>query len=404
MTQSDTLPLPYRRDAGCPFDPDPEMRRLRAQEPITRITINGGDVVWLVTRFDDGRDILGDRRFSSELTPLGIVLPEPGNRTLAEELQDQQPGTFIECDPPEHTRLRQMVAGEFSAQRMAQLRPRIEAVIEHHLDAMAAAGPPVDLVEEFALPVPSTVICEMLGVPEDFDFDFAGHTRIMTDVMSSLETLIPARNALRAGMLELVEHNRKQPGDNVLGRIIQEHGASVTDQELVGIGNLLLVAGHETTANMLGIGTLALLRHPDQLALLRDDPHIVERAVDELVRYVSIPNHGEIRTATADVTVNGTLIRDGEQVLVAIPSANRDESRFPDPDRLDFTREPRTHLAYGHGVHYCVGVPLARLEMHLAFPALLRRFPQLRLAVPFEDVSYRRSNVTYGVHSLPVAW
>jgi cytochrome P450 len=404
VTQSDTLPLPYRRDARCPFDPDPEMSRLRAQEPITRITINGGDVVWLVTRFDDGRDILGDRRFSSELTPLGIVLPEPGNRTLAEELQDQQPGTFIECDPPEHTRLRQMVAGEFSPQRMTQLRPRIEAIVEHHLDAMTAAGPPVDLVEEFALPVPSTVICEMLGVPKGFDFDFAGYTRIMTDVMSSLETLIPARNALRAGMRELVEHNRKQPGDNVLGRIIQAYGASVTDQELVGIGNLLLVAGHETTANMLGIGTLALLRHPEQLALLRDDPNIVERAVDELVRYVSIPNHGEIRTATADVTVNGTLIREGEQVLVAIPSANRDETRFPDPDRLDFTRKPRTHLAYGHGVHYCVGVPLARLEMHLAFPALLRRFPDLRLAVPFEDVSYRRSNVTYGVHSLPVAW
>lgn len=402
MTRSDTLPLPYRRDAGCPFNPDPEMSRLRAQEPITRITINGGDVVWLVTRFDDGRDILGDRRFSSALTPLGIVLPEPGNRTLAEELQDQQPGTFIECDPPEHTRLRQMVTGEFSAQRMTRLRPRIEAIVEHHLDAMAAAGPPVDLVKEFALPVPSTVICEMLGVPQDFDF--AGYTRIMTDVMSSLETLIPARNALRAGMLELVERNRKQPGDNVLGRIIQEYGASVTDQELVGVGNLLLVAGHETTANMLGIGTLALLRHPEQLALLRDDPHIVERAVDELVRYVSIPNHGEIRTATADVTVNGTLIRAGEQVLVAIPSANRDESRFPDPDRLDVNREPRTHLAYGHGVHYCVGVSLARLEMHLAFPALLRRFPELRLAVPFEDVSYRRSNVTYGVHSLPVAW
>jgi cytochrome P450 len=404
VTQSDTLPLPYRREAGCPFNPDPEMRRLRAEEPITRTSINGGDVVWLVTRFEDGRDILGDRRFSSELTPLGIVLPEPGNRTLAEELQDQQPGTFIECDPPEHTRLRQMVAGEFSAQRMKQLQPRIEAIVEHNLDAMAAVGSPADLVKEFALPVPSTVICEMLGVPPDDDFDFARYTRIMTDVMSSLETLIPARNALRAGMRELVERNRKHPGDNVLGLTIQEYGTSVTDQELVGIGNLLLVAGHETTANMLGIGTLALLRHPEQLALLRDDPHIVERAVDELVRYVSIPNHGEIRTATADVTINGTLIRKGEQVLVSIPSANRDESRFPDPDRLDFTREPRTHLAYGHGLHYCVGVPLARLEMHVAFPALLRRFPKLQLAVPFEDVSYRRSNVTYGVHSLPVAW
>ncbi|MCO6010101.1 cytochrome P450 [Actinoallomurus purpureus] len=408
MTANSTLPLPlplpYRREAGCPFNPDPEMRRLRAQEPIVRVSINGGDLVWMVTRFDDGRAILGDHRFSSELTPLGIVLPAPENRTLAEELRDQQPGTFIECDPPEHTRLRQMVAGEFTVAAMRRLRPRIEAIVDHYLDVMASAGPPVDLIDVFALPVPSTVICEMLGVPPDGGFDFAGLTRIMTDVMSSLETLIPARDALRAGMRELVARNREHPGDNLLGRIIREHGIGVTNEELVGIGNLLLVAGHETTANMLGIGTLALFRHPEQLAMLRDDPRIVERAVDELVRYVSIPNHGEIRTATDDVTINGTLIKKGEQVLVSIPSANRDESRFPDPDRLDFTRAPRTHLAYGHGIHHCVGAPLARLEMHLAFPALLRRFPSLRLAVPFEDVSYRRSNVTYGVHSLPVTW
>jgi cytochrome P450 len=222
--------------------------------------------------------------------------------------------------------------------------------------------------------------------------------------MSPLETLIPARDALRAGMRAHVVATRADPRDNLLGRVVRRYGAEVTDEELVGIGNLLLVAGHETTANMLGIGTLALLRHPAQLARLRDDPAIVPAAVDELVRYVCIPHHGEIRTATADVLVNGTVIRRGEQVLVSLPSANRDPDRFARPDELDFDRPPRTHLAYGYGIHHCVGLPLARMEMHVAFPALLKRFPSLKLAIGFDEVSYRRSNVTYGVHSLPVTW
>ncbi|MFE5563905.1 cytochrome P450 [Amycolatopsis japonica] len=401
--ETDQLPLPYRRDPHCPFDPDPEMTRLRAEQPISKVRINSGDI-WLVTRFDDSRQVLADARFSSQLTPLGVVLPAPENRTLAEELKDQQPGTFIECDPPEHTRLRDMIAGEFTKARMRKLKPLIGVTLDELLTAMENAGPPVDLVSAFALPFPSRVIRHLLGVPDDLAFDFAALTKVMTDVMTPLEALIPARDALRAGMRELVRANRRNPGDNVLGRVITEHGRGVTDEELVGIGNLLLVAGHETTANMLGIGTLALLRHPDQLQLLRDHAELTADAVEELVRYVSIPHHGEIRTATEDVTVNGTLIRRGEQVLVSIPSANRDEARFPQPDVLDITRPRRTHLAYGHGVHYCVGVPLARLEMQAAFPALLRRFPGLRLAVSFDEVEYRRSNVTYGVHSLPVTW
>ena len=403
MTAAGTLPLPYRRAAGCPFDPDPEFAELRATRPVSRVPINGGDEVWLITRFEDARQVLGDARFSSELTPLGIVLPEPEDRTLADELKSQQPGTFIECDPPEHTRLRRMIAGEFTEQRIRALRPRFTEIVEERLDAMAAAGPPVDLVALFALPVPSMLVCELLGLDAD-GFDFAGLTRIMTDVMSPLETLIPARDALRAGMRAHVTATRADPRDNLLGRVIRRHGEEVTDEELVGIGNLLLVAGHETTANMLGIGTLALMRNPAQLARLRDDPAIVPAAVDELVRYVCIPHHGEIRTATADVLVNGTVIRRGEQVLVSLPSANRDPDRFVRPDELDFDRPPRTHLAYGYGIHHCVGLPLARMEMHVAFPALLKRFPSLKPAIGFDEVSYRRSNVTYGVHSLPVTW
>jgi cytochrome P450 len=404
MTDTSTLPLPYRRDPACPFDPDQEFGRLRETEPITRVALSGGSEVWMVTRYADGRAVLSDDRFSSELTPLGIVLPEPENRTLAEELSDRQPGTFIEHDPPEHTRLRQMVVGEFTNARMKQLRPRVEEIVAERLDAMEAAGPPVDLVAAFALPVPSTITCELLGLPTEGMYDFPRLTQIMTDAMAPIETMIEARDAMRAGMREMVRRQRREPGDTMLGRIITQYGEAVTDEELVGIGNLLLVAGHETTAQMLGIGTLALLRNPDQLALLRDRPELVESGCDELVRYLSIPNHGELRTATEDVVVNGTLIARGEQVLVALPSANRDADRFPDPDRLDLTRPMRTHLAYGHGIHHCIGRSLARLEMHVAFPALLRRFPTLRLAVPFDEVPFRVSNITYGVHALPVSW
>jgi cytochrome P450 len=399
------LPLPYRRDPACPFDPDKEFSRLRADEPISRISLNGGDQTWLITRFADAKEILADLRFSSELTPMGIVLPDPENRTLAEELKDRQPGTFIEYDPPEHTRLRRMIAGEFSETRMRALRPRVEEIVEERLDAMAAAGSPVDLVEVFALPVPTTITCELLGLEPEYTFDFAGLTAIMTDVMAPIETLIPARDEMRAHMRALVERIRRNPtADNMIGRLILANGDGVSDDELTGIALLFLVAGHETTAMMLGIGTLALLHNPDQLALLRADPSIVEDAADELVRYISIPNHGEVRTALEDIEYNGVTFKQGDQVLISLPSANRDEDRWTDPDRLDFTRKPKTHLAYGHGIHYCIGKSLAKLEMHVAYPALLRRFPGLRLAVPFEEVPFRWSNVTHGVHALPVAW
>jgi cytochrome P450 len=399
------LPLPYRRDPACPFDPDKEFSRLRAEEPISRVALNGGDTAWLITRFADAKEILADPRFSSELTPMGIVLPDPENRTLAEELKDRQPGTFIEYDPPEHTRLRRMIAGEFSETRMRALRPRVEEIVNEHLDAMEAGGSPVDLVPVFALPVPTTVTRELLGLEPEYDFDFAGLTAIMTDVMAPIEQLIPARDEMRGHMRALVSRIRANPTpDNLIGRLMLANGDKVSDAELTGIALLFLVAAHETTAMMLSIGTLALLHNPDQLALLRANPEIIDDAADELVRYISIPNHGEPRTALEDVEINGITIKRGDTVVVSLPSANRDEERWTDPDKLDFTRPPQTHLAYGHGIHYCIGKTLAKLEMNVAYPALLNRFPNLRLAVPFEDIPFRWSNVTHGVHALPVAW
>lgn len=398
------LPLPYRREPRCPFDPAEDLRQACASDPIIRVSLTSGKQVWLITSHSDACAVLGDVRFSSALTPPGVALPKPGVRTLAEELRDRQPGTFLEYDPPEHTRLRRLIAGEFSTGRMRQLRPRIEEIVTDRLNAMEADEPPAELIDSFALPVPSQVICELLGVPMDDNFDFAGHTQVMTDVMAQPESLLESRDAMRGYMRSLVKSLRKTPGDNLLGRLIRNHGHELSDEELVGIGNLFLIAGHETTAMMLGLGTLALLMHPEQMTLLRERPEMIENAIEELVRYVSIANHGAVRTATHDIAIDGQLIRAGEEVVVSIPMANRDSARYDDPDQLDFTRGPKTSLAWGYGVHHCIGAPLARMEMRVAYPALLERFPSLRLAVPLDEVEFRTSNVTYGVQSMPVSW
>jgi cytochrome P450 len=312
--------------------------------------------------------------------------------------------SLISSDPPDHTWLRRLVAPRFTVKRLLTLRPRIEAIVAEHLDAMAAKGGPIDLVQAFALPVPSLVICELLGVPYDDRVEFQRRSRAMVKVDLDLNERRTVFDECNAYMAELVRRHRAQPGDSLLGTLVREHGDELPEEELVSLGNLLLVAGHETTANMLGLGTLLLLRHPDQLTLLRDDPGIVESAVEELMRYLSIVHTGITRTALMDVTIGGKAIKAGDAVVCSLPSANRDEAVTDDPDVLDLTRKPAPHVAFGHGVHHCLGAPLARLEMRVAFPALLRRFPALRLAVPFEEIQFRSLTVIYGLQSLPVTW
>jgi cytochrome P450 len=271
---------------------------------------------------------------------------------------------------------------------------------------MEQAGPPTDLVAAFALPVPSLVICELLGVP------YADREQFQRLSSRSLDFSIPEEQQKQAYMdmlgymATLVARQRRAPDEAMLGMLVREHGDDLTDAELTGIGNLLLFAGHETTANMVGLGTLLLLEHPEQLALLRDDPapETVVRAVEELLRYLTVVNHGVTRTATEDVVLGRQRIKAGEHVMVSLPTANRDETVFQEPDRLNLTRKPEPHVAFGHGIHHCLGAPLARMEMRIAFPALLRRFPRLRLAVPVEKLRFREVSLVYGVNELPVAW
>ncbi|WP_249227930.1 cytochrome P450 [Kutzneria sp. CA-103260] len=311
---------------------------------------------------------------------------------------------FIGMDPPEHTRLRRIVTGEFTVKRMNRLRPRIEQIVSQHLDAMELAGRPVDLVQDFAMPIPSLVMCELLGVPYGDRADFQRRSRAAVDMAVDPEQGLVMFLEMQEYMASLVAGQRADAGDDLLGMLVREHGDELSDAELVGIGNMLLTAGHETTANMLAIGVLLLLRHPRQAAVIRDTPEVVDQAVEEMLRYLSIVPSGLVRTATEEVPVGGTLIEAGDYVLVSLPAANRDGTRYPDADQFDITHNADQHVAFGHGIHHCIGAPLARMELRTAFPALLRRFPTLRLAVPFDCVRFRPSGSVHSVEALPVTW
>ncbi|MFC5831495.1 cytochrome P450 [Nonomuraea insulae] len=321
-----------------------------------------------------------------------------------EELAELRAGQMLAFDPPDHTRLRRMLTPEFTMRRMRRLEPRIVEIVDAALDDLERSGKPADLVSTFALPVPSLVICELLGVPYADRAEFQHRTARLLDMSLPMEQRMALSRESRAYMGGLVAQAQSAPGEDMLGMLVREHGDDLSTAELVGIAGLLLVAGHETTSNMLGLGTLALLRHPEQLAMMRDDPAQVEPAVEELLRWLSIVPAGVPRTTTTEVKIAGHTIPAGEQVVLALPGANRDPALVDNPERLDITRGAPGHVAFGHGVHHCLGAPLARMEMRIAFPALLRRFPGLALAVPYEEVKFRAFHAVYGLQSLPVTW
>jgi cytochrome P450 len=301
-----------------------------------------------------------------------------------------------------------MLTPEFTVRRMRRLEPRIVEIVDDHLDAMEQAGSPADLVRDFALPIPSLVICELLGVPYADRASFQARASGLLDLSLPVEERLELGRESRAYMADLVARAQAEPGDDMLGMLVRERGAGseggLSTDELIGIAGLLLIAGHETTSNMLGLGTLALLRHPEQLAVVRDDPAAVGPAVEELLRWLGIVHSGVPRTTTQDVELGGVAIPADSMVILSLTSANRDPRFLVDGDRLDVTRDAAGHVAFGHGVHHCLGAPLARMEMRIAFPALLRRFPGLALAVPFEDVGFRAFHFIYGLHALPVRW
>jgi cytochrome P450 len=395
-TLSAPNPLPIARIN--PFDPPEVLAKLREEEPLSRLAFPDGHIGWLVTNHALARAVLADNRFSARQELRHIPMDHP----LAKEpRREADPGMFIRMDPPDHTKYRRLLTGQFTVRRMRQLEPRIEEIANAHLDAMEQAGPPTDLVQAFALPIPSLVICELLGVPYADRSVFQRHAAVALNINSGSEA-IAAIGALREYIAGLVTRKQAEPADDLLSGLIE--GGELSDQELTSIAFLLLIAGHETTANMLALGTFTLLRHPDQLAALRADPSLMDGAVEELLRYLSIIHIGPMRAALEDLELGGQVIKAGDCVVISTPAANRDPEKFSNPDDLDVGRATAGHVAFGHGVHQCLGQQLARIEMRIGYAALLARFPTLRLAVAPEEVPLRDDMVIYGVHELPVAW
>ncbi|GAA3437473.1 cytochrome P450 [Kutzneria kofuensis] len=387
---TDTVPeLTLTR--SCPFDPPDGAAELRERGPVARVRLFDGSTPWLVTGHAEARALLSDPRVSSDRGrpnfPMPIPLPpqtRPTNMTA----------TLISNDPPVHTRLRRMVIPSFTVRKIAALKPKIERIVTERLDAMIAAGPPADLVADFALPVPSMVICELLGVP------YADHAFFEEQSRRRLDADGNAIRNLLTYLHDLVQKKIDEPGEGLLDDLIAEQLAEggLDHEELAAMGMVMLIAGHDTTANMISLGTMVLLGNPDQLAKVRDDEAAIGGAVEELLRYLTIA--GTLgRVALEDIELGGQTIRAGEGVLVASAIADREQS-----DELDVANPMRHHLAFGFGIHQCLGQNLARAELEIAFTHLFRRIPTLRLAVPVEEVPRRPNALLSGVSELPVTW
>jgi cytochrome P450 len=397
------IPLPYRYVPGRPFDPVPELLELRSAGALSRVAAPSGDLVWLVTRYADARQVLADRRFSTALTPPTVTRPRAtGEAAIASPTR--QPGGLAGTDPPEHTRLRRMVAGEFSPRRTARLVSVLTESVRQRLDVIERSDQPVDLVSSFAQPVASAAICELLGVPvADREFFQTLACRAFDRTLGRAES---ARvfTAMWDYNGALARRQRANPDDTVLGALARDHGAELSEAELTGLINGLLIAGQDTSACMIGLAILLLLDNPTELAAVRDRPETVGAAVEEMLRYLCVVRTGLVRTATEDVLLGDQLIKTGDYVMMSLSVANRDSEVYPDPDRFDISRKTDGHLAFGHGTHFCLGAALARHELIIAIPALLRRFPALRLAVPFGQVRCRSFSSIHGLEALPVRW
>jgi cytochrome P450 len=389
--------MPMARRPGCPFDPPPELLEARRRGPISRYTFPGGQPGWLVTGYHLVRSVLADPRFSARRE----LMLHPTVDVTGIDIAPSPPGEFLLTDRPQHSRYRKPLAGKFTVRRMRMLTEHIEQITAEHLDAMEKAGPPADLVTAFAKPIPAIVICELLGVPEQDRGRFQEQIDSIVNGETGDEELIAAYTRIQRYLTELVAAKRADPTDDVLSDLTE---GDLTDEELKGMALTLLAAGFDTSANVLALGTWALLRNPGQLAALRADPGLADTAVEELLRYVSV-GKTFMRAALEDVDLGGQTIKAGTTVVLSYSTANYDPDRFPDPHVLDLGRDDGANLSFGHGVHLCLGNQLARIELRAAFTALVSRFPTLRLAVPCEEIRLRPEGADiHGVKSLPVTW
>jgi cytochrome P450 PksS len=387
-------------------NPYPYYARLRAGSPVVRVTLPTGEPGWLITRYADAVMVLKDERFVKN--PANALTPEQvaGQRWFRKVFVSLR-RNMLNLDPPDHTRLRALVQKAFTPRMVEQLRPRIEALTNDLLDAVQGQGR-MDLIRDYALPLPATVIAEMLGVPAKDRHRFHRWSNALLAFSSTwgLMKAVPNTMLLMRYIRTIIRRRRANPGNDLVSALIQaeEAGEQLSEDELSAMIMLLLVAGHETTVNLIGNGTLALLEHPDQMEKLRGDPALARPAVEELLRYTSPVEMATERFAREDITVAGVTIPRGEMVFVVLASANRDERQFPQADTLDITREPNKHLAFGLGTHFCLGAVLARLEATVALNTLLGRTSKLRLAVAPSALPWRRGLLLRGLESLPVVF
>jgi cytochrome P450 len=373
-----------------------EHARLRASSPIHRITLQSGEPAWLVTGYDEVRQALSDPRLRGRTGAVG------DRRALPEDVALGMNSHMLNTEPPDHTRLRRLISAAFTRRRVEQLRPRIQQITDELLDGMAGHRE-VDLLKAFAIPLPIRVLTGLLGVPDDKVAAFHGWTTTLTTSGLPLDVLDDAASRMLRYTRTLLEHKREEPKEDLLSALVAVRDGvdRLTENELTSMVFLLLIAGQETTVNLIANTTATLLADPDQLALLRADPARVPSAVEEMLRYES-PVQAALRVATEPVELAGVTVPAGAVVVVSLLGANRDPARFADPDRLDVLRDDNPQVAFGHGIHHCLGAPLARLEGAIAIRSLFERFPRLRLAVPLERLRWRVSVVMHGLTAVPV--
>jgi cytochrome P450 len=385
----DRLAWPLHRDG---VDPVTRLGELRAEQPVAKLTSFLGMDVWLVTGDAEARQVLSDTSgYSNDIRPF---MGSRGSTT------DGDIGGLGFTDPPEHTRLRKLLTPEFTMRRLERLRPRIAEIVERQLDAMEEQGPVVDLVPSFAFPVPFLVICELLGLPDEERDTFRQLGSARFDVSSGGQGVFGAVSDSRRFLMEATRRQRSRPGDGLIGQIIGEYGDDISDFDLGGLADGVFTGGLETSASMLALGTAVLLEHPDEYRRVADDPTVVDRTVEELLRYLGVVQIAFPRFPKRDVELGGHHIARGDVVICHLAGANRDARLSPALDRFDPGRPPLSHLSFGHGFHRCVGAELARMELRAAFPALARRFPDL--AVAADRLDYRQQSIVFGVESLPV--
>ena len=395
---------PMERSGRCPFAPPPEVMELAAAAPLSRVRIWDGSRPWLITGYGEARALFADSRVSVDDRKPGF--PHWNEHMLA--TVDKRPRSVFTADAEEHTFYRRMLSKPFTFKRVEALRPAIQKITDDAIDKILAGPKPAELVTALALPVPTEVICEMLGVPyEDHGF-FQEHANVGLARYAKPEDSMKGAMSLAKYLSNLVETKMENPAEDAVSDIAERVTAGeISVKEAAQLASGLLIAGHETTANMIGIGVLALLENPEQLAFLRDtdDPKAVANAVEELLRYLSIIQNGQRRVATEDIEIGGQTIKAGEGIIIDLSPANWDAAAFPDPERLDLRRpDADKNLAFGYGRHQCVGQQLARAELQIVFATLLRRIPTLALAAPLEEIPFKNDKLAYGVYELPVTW